>query len=120
MVFVATEDILGDPNLTIECLNRVFKREEEQRPNGLPETLYLELDNCFRENKNTFTFAFLVWIIERGVFKEIFVSFLPVGHTHFDPDQFASCISVAVKDIDVTTIQQYVKMLRKHCQGRIN
>ena len=84
MVFVATEDILGDPNLTIECLNRVFKREEQQRPNGLPETLYLELDNCFRENKNTFTFAFLVWIIERGVFKEIFVSFLPVGHTHFD------------------------------------
>ena len=81
MVFVANEDILGDPKLTIECLNRVFKREEEQRPNGLPETLYLELDNCFRENKNTFTFAFLVWIIERGVFKEIFVSFLPVD-TH--------------------------------------
>ena len=113
MVFVATEDILGDPNLTIECLNRVFKREEQQRPNGLPETLYLELDNCFRENKNTFTFAFLVWIIERGVFKEIFVSFLPVGHTHFDPDQFASRISIAVKDIDVTTIEQYVKILRK-------
>lgn len=113
MVFVATEDILGDPNLTIECLNRVFKREEEQRPNGLPDTLYLELDNCFRENKNTFTFAFLVWIIERGVFKEIFVSFLPVGHTHFDPDQFASRISVAVNHVDVTTIQQYVKILRK-------
>ena len=112
MVFVATEDILGDPNLTIECLNRIFKREEEQRPNGLPETLYLELDNCFRENKNTYTFAYLVWLIERGVFKEIFVSFLPVGHTHFDPDQFASRISVAVHDIDVTTIEQYVNILR--------
>ena len=113
MVFVATEDIHGDPNLIIECLNHVFKREEEQRPNGLPETLYLELDNCFRENKNTFTFAFLVWIIERRVFKEIFVSFLPVGHTHFDPDQFASRISIAVDHVNVTTIKQYVNILRK-------
>ena len=116
MVFVATEDIHGDPNLTIECLNRVLKREEQQRPNGLPDTLYLALDNCFRENKNTYIFAYLVWLIERTLFKEIFVSFLPVGHTHFDPDQFASRISVAVKDIDVTTIEQYVDIVR-HCYG---
>ena len=112
MVFVATEDIYGDPNLTIECLNRIFKREEEQRPNGLPDTLFLQLDNCFRENKNTYVFAYLVWIIERTVFKDIFVSFLPVGHTHFDADQFASRVSVALKDTDVTTLTQYVNILR--------
>ena len=112
MVFVACEDIAGDPNLTIECLNRIFKREEEQREYGLPETLYLQLDNCFRENKNTYVFVYLVWLIERAVFKEIFVSFLPVGHTHFDADQLASRISVAIKNIDVTTILQYLNLLK--------
>ena len=113
MVFVATEEIRGDPNLTIECLNRIIKREETQRPNGLPDTLYLTFDNCFRENRNTYIFAYLVWMIERTVFRKIFVSFLPVGHTHFDPDQFASRISVAVKDMDITSIPKYVDILRK-------
>ena len=113
MVFVATEEIRGDPNLTIECLNRIIKREETQRPNGLPDTMYLTFDNCFRENRNTYIFAYLVWIIERTVFREIFVSFLPVGHTHFDPDQFASRISVAVKDINITSIPKYVDILRR-------
>ena len=112
MAFVAWEDIAGDPNLTIECLNRIFKREEQQREHGLPETLYLQLDNCFRENKNTYVFAYLVWIIERAVFKHIFVSFLPVGHTHFDADQLASRISVAVRNINITTIQQYIDVLK--------
>jgi hypothetical protein len=114
------EDITGDPNLTIECLNRIFKREEEQREYGLPETLYLQLDNCFRENKNTYVFVYLVWLIERSVFKQIFVSFLPVGHTHFDAHQLASRTSVAVKNRrhHNSTVPQFTEELLHQQAGR--
>src|SRR4051812_21052559 len=51
-------------------------------PQPLPPRLYLQLDNTARENRNRFVFAYLNMLIRRGVFKEIHVSFLPVGHTH--------------------------------------
>jgi hypothetical protein len=89
------EYLYGDPNFTIETLYRMIKREEDARNGKLPDTLYLQLDNCIRENKNTYVITFLAWLIERGVFKVIKVSFLPVGHTHFDNDQVASRVSTA-------------------------
>jgi hypothetical protein len=89
------EYLYGDPNFTIETLYRMIKREEEARDGKLPDTLYLQLDNCIRENKNTYVITFLAWMIERGVFKVVKLSFLPVGHTHFDNDQVASRISKA-------------------------
>ena len=89
------EYLYGDPNFTIETLYRMIKREEDARNGELPDTLYLQLDNCIRENKNTYVITFLAWLIERGVFKVIKVSFLPVGHTHFDNDQVASRVSTA-------------------------
>ena len=61
------------------------------RSEGLPRTLYLQLDNCFRENKNTSVAACLCWLAERLVFDEIFLLFLHTGHTHFDPDQYHTC-----------------------------
>ena len=73
----------------------MIKREEEARGGELPDTMYLQLDNCIRENKNTYVITFLAWLIERGVFKVIKVSFLPVGHTNFDNDQVASRVSTA-------------------------
>ena len=109
--FVAHEDIAGDPNWTIETLYRVLRAEERKRPLGLPKTLYLQLDNCFRENKNAYVIAWLCWLIERHVFDEVFLSFLPTGHTHFDPDQFASRISLALRFQNVTTIQRYMDVI---------
>ena len=82
-MFIGHEDIASDPNWVVETLYRTLKKLEEDGP--LPETLYLQLDNCFRENKNTYLMAYLSWLIERGAFKNIFVSFLPTGprtHTH--------------------------------------
>jgi hypothetical protein len=35
--------------------------------------------------------ACLCWLAERLVFDEIFLLFLPTGHTHFDPDQYHTC-----------------------------
>jgi hypothetical protein len=79
-------DIKGDPNLNIECLQRTLKHVEKKQ-GTLAKTLYLQLDNCFRENKNAYVLCYLAWLIERGVFERIELSFLPVGHTHNECDQ---------------------------------
>jgi hypothetical protein len=42
-------------------------------------------------------FAYLKSLVDMGVFKEIFLNFLPVGHTHCDIDQLFSRISVFLR-----------------------
>lgn len=49
-VFLAWENIAGDPNLIIEVLTRVLQHEETAR-GGLPDTLFLQVDNCARETR---------------------------------------------------------------------
>jgi hypothetical protein len=79
MIFVAYEDVAGDPNWTIECVYRMIRRQE-MTSEKLPSVLYVQLDNCFRENKNTYVLAWFAWLVERRVFKQvltvIFRSFL--------------------------------------------
>ena len=113
-IYVAWEDIASDPNLTCEILFRTLRREEEERDGGLPPVLYLQLDNCIRENKNTVFIGYVSWLVERRVFKEIYLSFLPVGHTHFDCDQCASCIGFAVRHVDITSVEKLFDIL-EHC-----
>jgi hypothetical protein len=112
-VFLGAENVAGDPNWTIDSLYRALKREEEERAEGLPEVLYLQMDNCARENKNTYLLTYCAWLVERGVFKEIFVSFLPVGHTHFDPDQLASRIAQGVKHKNVHSVASYIEVIKQ-------
>jgi len=45
------------------------------------------------------------------VFREIFVSFLPVGHTHFDPDQLASRLAQAAKYSDILSLEGYIEII---------
>ena len=33
----------------------------------LPPVLCLQLDNCFRENKNSYVVNFVGWLTERGI-----------------------------------------------------
>ncbi len=53
-------------------------------------TFYLQVDNYWRENKNTTMFSFLGTLILRGWFDKIYLFSLPVGHTHEDIDQIFS------------------------------
>ena len=65
------------------------------------------MDNCVRENKNRFVFTYLSWLIYSGVFKEIYVNFLPVGHTHNDNDQLSSRVAVACRHRDIKSIPEF-------------
>ena len=75
----------SDPNLTLTTLfsHLVFQR----RRGKLGSTLYLQMDNCARENKNRHHLAFCHVLVEKRWFKDIFVTFLPTGHTHEDIDR---------------------------------
>jgi hypothetical protein len=84
------ENIAGDPNLTIEIVQRSLKIAEK-RLGKLPPELYIQLDNCFRENKNSYLMNYLGTLCERGLFPGgVYVSFLPKGHTHNEMDQVAA------------------------------
>ena len=109
-IYMAWEDIASDPNLTCEVLYRTLLFEEFLR-GFLPPKLYLQLDNCIRENKNTVFIGYLCWLVERGIFKSIELSFLPVGHTHFDCDQVASCIGFATLHTNITSVDKMVDVL---------
>lgn len=67
---------------------------------GILDTIYLQLDNCSRENKNRFLMAYVESLVAWGMVEEVLVGFLPVGHSHEDIDQAFSCTSrlLAVND----------------------
>ena len=74
--------------------------------------LYLQADNCWRENKNHCLLCYLGWLVERGVFKRIELSYFCVGHTHFGPDQVASRISLCARCHDIPDREENARILR--------
>jgi hypothetical protein len=98
-VYTMADRFKSDSNVTIEVLQRVLA-EIEAKKGRLPRKLYLQMDNCTRENKNKYVLGYLSWLVQRGVFDEIELSFLPVGHTHEDIDQMFSRIAIRLRQRD--------------------
>ena len=94
----------GGVNFTLECLMRTFDKLQLQNPSiPLPSKLYLQLDNCSGSNKNKYMLAFADRLVRKGVFKEVVLSFLMVGHTHEDIDQLFSVISYKLRQRDLVS-----------------
>jgi hypothetical protein len=104
-IYTVSDKWKKDPNLTAEVLQRVLKSLENKKM-PLPPILYLQLDNCCRENKNKAFMAYLAWLVKRKIFTEIHLSFLPVGHTHEDIDQLFSRIAIYLKNNNALTIDE--------------
>lgn len=103
-------------NLTIEVLQRTLWKERLRREEMgalWPEVLFLQMDNTAAENKNKYIFAYLSALIKKGVFKQIYVNFLPVGHTHEDIDQFFSQFAYKMRAQDCFTFDDVVQVLQK-------
>lgn len=112
-----------DSNLTIEVLQRTLSNVE-LRGNDLPPILDLQMDNCWRENKNrsvchspsyrfeltvsrgSFVLAWLCLLVHRGVFQEVNVNFLLVGHTHEDIDALFGVISKYISGRNALSLQE--------------
>lgn len=105
-VFTWFDHFPSDCNVPIECLLRILETVRQHRGGQLPPVLYLQLDNC-GVNKNRWLLALLALLVEKGIFQKIKLSFLMVGHTHADIDQFFSCVSRKLKHLDtVHTLPQ--------------
>lgn len=107
--FVAEEQ---GSNLTIECLIRTFLKEETYRREKhmkWPHTLYVQMDNTSKENKNKYLFAFWTYLIEMGVFEVIYVNFFMVGHTHTDIDQVFSVVAGKLDHVDTYTFDHWLR-----------
>ena len=59
-----------DSNLTITILLKVLHSYVELSQK-IPETLYLQMDNTCRENKNKFVLAFCAMLVEMNIFKKV-------------------------------------------------
>ena len=75
----------------------------------LPPTLTLQLDNASGNNKNRWVFAFCSLLVFRGIFHEIYINFLIVGHTHEDIDALFGRWSTKLKTNDYPTLPRLMK-----------
>ena len=56
-----------DSNLIFQVLNNILHDFKAK----LPNILYLQLDNCFRENKNRYVLGYCALLVQRKVFKKV-------------------------------------------------
>lgn len=104
--FLIGEHLKAGANATIECLKRIlescfFVSVDFFADDRKPHKLYLQLDNTTKQNKSSFIFGYLAWLLESDqIIEEVIVSFLPVGHTHEDIDQLFSRLSIHLRSHD--------------------
>lgn len=115
-LFPMREEFDTGSNHVIEGLHRVLDLKFQEE-GALPPTMYVQFDNCSRENKNKFFLSYLESLVARGVFLEVQVSFLPVGHTHEDIDQAFSVVARHLKTKDAHTMTELIQDI-KHSWGK--
>jgi hypothetical protein len=104
-------DYKKNPNLILTILFLHIQNHIEH--NGHPPILWLQLDNCFKENKNRWMLAFAFWLIHIKWFQEVMISMLPPGHTHIDIDQMFSTLSIYMNTHSVYSLDDLVECLDK-------
>lgn len=75
----------------------------------LPPVLHVQMDNAVSDNKNRFVFCFWSLLVAKGIFREVYVNFMLVGHTHDDIDALFGRWSMALKKEDFPTIPLLMK-----------
>ena len=82
---------------------------EEILAQPLPPVLNLQLDNATGDNKNRFVFAFCSLLTYHGVFQEVYINFLIVGHTHDDIDALFGRWSYKLRGTDYPMLPLLMK-----------
>lgn len=91
-------------SLLTHALQRVLDREGE-----LPPVLFLHLDNTTKDNKNNVVIKYLGSLVNIGTFLEVWIMFLPVGHTHVRIDQIFSVINRLISGKDCFDLEQLIE-----------
>jgi hypothetical protein len=75
----------------------------------LPPVLNVQLDNACSDNKNRYVFSFFSLLVQKGVFREVYVNFLLVRHTHEDIDAMFGRWSYRLRANDYPTLPMLMK-----------
>lgn len=105
-------------NHVIEALHRFLITKRMEGP--LPRKLFIQLDNCSRENKNRYVMGYLEMLVSASVFDRIECAFLPIGHTHEDVDQAFSTTSSRLRTHAAVTLTDLHRELRHAYSGNVN
>ena len=81
VIFYVNHDIFENGSNMIITIIFLLLQEFIKDHKALPKKLHLNLDNCWKENKNRFLFSFLASLLELNIFQEISIDYLLVGHT---------------------------------------
>jgi hypothetical protein len=93
------DNVKQGTNVTIEVLHRELVKTIETE-GKLPKKLFLQLDNTTKQCKSKYVIGYLARLVRDGVFDEVILSFLPVGHTHEDIDQLFSRLAIWLRTHD--------------------
>ena len=111
--YTCLDDMRQGNNVTIQalhdCLAAVAK---EDGPSRAPHTLFVQVDNTTKQCKGRFLMGWLGYLVLRGVFAEVYASFLPVGHTHEDVDQWFGCLARHLRSVDAPTMDALLEAVR--------
>jgi hypothetical protein len=77
----------------------------------LPPILNIQLDNACFDNKNRYVFSFFSLLVHKGVFREVYINFLLVGHTHEDIDTMFGRWSYKLRANDYSTLPMLMKSI---------
>jgi len=116
-VFTYATNLTGGSNVTIEIIHRMLEMYLNDHPgNKLPPTLWVQLDNTCKDNKNRYVFAYAHMLVDCGLFQQVQIHFLPVGHTHCDIDQLFSRISVHLYGNNCWDFKDLLRKARAACK----
>jgi hypothetical protein len=91
----------------------VREYRKKQGKTGMPRRLVVTLDNTTKQNKGRYLAAFLSLLVRQNVFEEIYMKFLPKGHTHDNVDQVFSRLSVYLRRHNVMNRNAFAKAIRR-------
>ncbi|KAG0574851.1 hypothetical protein KC19_VG296900 [Ceratodon purpureus] len=80
----------------------------------LPPILNVQIDNAVSDNKNRFVFSLWSLLVAKRVFREVYVNFMLVGHTHDDIDALFGRWSMALRREDFPTVPLLMKSFMKN------
>ena len=116
-LYTFNDNLKGDANMNIEGIRRtLLKHLAGGKP--MPRILFIQADNA-SDNKNFAMIGFLAALVLHGYCHEIHLSFLLVGHTHEDIDQFFSVLTRHVAKLGVVkTPQAFQAEIQKAAAGK--
>ena len=76
---------------------------------ALPPNLNVQMDNATGDNKNRYVYAYWSLLVAKRIFREVYVNFMIVGHTHDDIDALFGRWSMLLKKENFPTIPALMK-----------